>query len=133
MIVTGNDNKKLKKVLSTKLSVDDYNVFRILTNQAYRSGAISQDSPSEMLRYMITPVVDGFRKIPGFSLLQIQDSLVIWILHITIQEFTYSASGSAYNLLLTVHNDLNCRLGNIIKLSVYLIIYHITQFPRLIR
>ena len=133
MIVTGNDNKKLKKVLSTKLSVDDYNVFRILTNQAYRSGAISQDSPSEMLRYMITPVVDGFRKIPGFSLLQIQDSLVIWILHITIQEFTYSASGSAYNLLLTVHNDLNGLLGNIIKLSVYLIIHHITQFPRLIR
>jgi hypothetical protein len=64
-----DDSKKLKKVLSTKLSIDDYNVFRILTNQAYRSRAISKDSPSEMLRYMITPTVDGFRKIPGFSLL----------------------------------------------------------------
>jgi len=64
-----DDSKKLKKVLSTKLSIDDYKVFRILTNQAYRSGAIKEDSPSEMLRYMITPVVDGFRKIPGFSLL----------------------------------------------------------------
>ena len=62
------DNKKLKKVLSTKLSIEDYNVFKILTNQAYRDGAISEDSPSEMLRYMITPAVDGFRKIPGFSL-----------------------------------------------------------------
>jgi hypothetical protein len=66
MIATGNDNKKLKKVLSTKLSTEDYNVFRILTNQAYRSGAISQDSPSEMLRYMITPVVDGFRRYQDF-------------------------------------------------------------------
>jgi len=64
-----DDSKKLKKVLSTKLPIDDYKVFRILTNQAYRSGAISEDSPSEMLRYMITPVIDGFRKIPGFSLL----------------------------------------------------------------
>jgi hypothetical protein len=70
MTVVDNGNKKLKKVLSTKLSIDDYTVFRILTNQAYRSGAISQDSPSEMLRYMITPIVDGFRKIPGFPLLQ---------------------------------------------------------------
>jgi len=64
-----DDSKKLTKVLSTKLSIDDYKVFRILTNQAYRDGAINEDSPSEMLRYMITPVVDGFRKIPGFSLL----------------------------------------------------------------
>lgn len=64
-----DDSKKLKKVLSTKLSIDDYKVFRILTNRAYRDGAISEDSPSEMLRYMITPIVDGFRKIPGFSLL----------------------------------------------------------------
>lgn len=64
-----SERKKLTKVLSTKLSIDDYNVFRILTNQAYRSRAIGQDSPSEMLRYMITPAVDGFRKIPGFSLL----------------------------------------------------------------
>jgi PleD family two-component response regulator len=64
-----DDSKKLTKVLSTKLSMEDYNVFRILTNQAYRSGVISEDSPSEMLRYMITPLVDGFRKIPGFLLL----------------------------------------------------------------
>ena len=54
----GSERKKLAKVLSTKLSIDDYNVFRILTNQAYRSGAIREDGPSEMLRYMITPVVD---------------------------------------------------------------------------
>jgi hypothetical protein len=64
-----HDGKKLRKVLSTKLSTEDYKVFRILTNHAYRVETINQDSPSEMLRYMMTPVIDGFRKLPGFSLL----------------------------------------------------------------
>lgn len=62
--------KKLTMVLSTKLSREDYAVFRILTNHAYRYGNISQDRPSEMLRYIISPVIDNFRRIPGFSLLK---------------------------------------------------------------
>lgn len=62
--------KKLKKVLSTKLSIDDYKAFRILTNEAYRYGAIKEDAPSEMLRYILSPVFDGFRKLPEFSLLK---------------------------------------------------------------
>ena len=63
--------KKLTKVLSTKLSSEDYKVFRILTNQAYSWGNITQDSPSEMLRYIITVAIDDFRKVPGlFSLLK---------------------------------------------------------------
>jgi hypothetical protein len=61
--------KKLSKVLSTKLSIEDYKLFRVLTNHAYRNGAIHQDSPSEMLRYIMTPVIDGFRRLPVFSLL----------------------------------------------------------------
>ena len=65
-----SNRKKLKKVLSTKISIEDYNVFRIFTNHAYRNGTIKRDSPSEMLRYIITPVVDEFRKVPGFSLLK---------------------------------------------------------------
>jgi hypothetical protein len=69
-VVDIGNKKKLKKVLSTKLSIDDYKVFRILTNQAYRYGAISKDSPSEMVRYIITLMVDEFRMIPGFSLIK---------------------------------------------------------------
>ena len=64
------DTKRLKKVLSTKLSKDDYKVFKILTNRAYLNGAIKEDSPSEMLRHILTPVVDGFRKLPEFSATQ---------------------------------------------------------------
>jgi hypothetical protein len=63
------DSKKLTRVLSTKLSVEDYNLFRVMTNIAYQYKAINQDRPSEMLRFFVTPVVDGLRKQPGFSLL----------------------------------------------------------------
>jgi hypothetical protein len=69
MTVAGNGNKKLKKVLSTKLSIEDYNVFRRFTRQAYRSGAISEDSPSEMLRFFITSAFNELRNKPGLSLL----------------------------------------------------------------
>ena len=64
------DTKRLKKVLSTKLFEDDYNAFKILTNRAYLKGAIKEDSPSEMLRYILTPIVEGFRKLPEFSQLK---------------------------------------------------------------
>jgi hypothetical protein len=69
MTVAGNDNKKLKKVLSTKLSIEDYNIFRRLTNQAYRHGAISEDSPSEMLRFFITSAFNQLRNKPGLWLM----------------------------------------------------------------
>ena len=45
-----DDNKKLTKVLSTKLSIEDYNVFRVLTNIVYHYKLINQDSLSDMLR-----------------------------------------------------------------------------------
>jgi hypothetical protein len=65
-----HDNMKLVKVLSTKLSIDDYKVFRILTKEAYRHGAIKEDAPSEMLRYILIPVFEGFQKLPEFSTLK---------------------------------------------------------------
>jgi hypothetical protein len=67
------DTKRLKKVLSTKVSKDDYKVFKILTNRAYLKGTIKKDSPSEMLRHILTPIVEGFRKLPEFS--QLNDKL----------------------------------------------------------
>jgi hypothetical protein len=66
-----DDNKKLTRVLSTKLSIEDYKVFRVLTNIVYQYKLINEDRPSEMLRYIISPVFDGLCKQPGFSLLQV--------------------------------------------------------------
>ena len=37
-----DDNKKLTKVLSTKLSIEDYAVFRKLTNIIHQYGAIPE-------------------------------------------------------------------------------------------
>jgi hypothetical protein len=42
-----------KKVLSTKLSIKDYNIFQILTKLEYGSGLIREESPSELLRFTI--------------------------------------------------------------------------------
>jgi hypothetical protein len=64
-----DDNKKLTRVLSKKLSIEDYNQFRVLTNREYQYKAIDHDKPSEMLRFIVTTAVDGLRKRPGFSLL----------------------------------------------------------------
>jgi hypothetical protein len=55
--------------LSTKVSIEDYKMFQVLTNLAYRCRGIEEDSPSEMLRFFITLTVDEHRKQPGFSLI----------------------------------------------------------------
>ena len=38
------NNNKLSKVLSTKLSIDDYNAFQILTKLEYQAGLIKEES-----------------------------------------------------------------------------------------
>jgi hypothetical protein len=61
--------KKLTKIQSTKLSIEDYKALRVLTNLAYQYRGIREDSPSEMLRFIITLAVNELRNMPGFSLL----------------------------------------------------------------
>ena len=48
-----DDSKKLTKVLSTKLSIEDYNRFQKRTSDAYRNGGISKPSESEFLRFIV--------------------------------------------------------------------------------
>ena len=61
-----DDNKKVTKVISTKLSIEDHKSFRILTDLTYQYGGIKEDSTSEMLRYLISPVVELLRKQPNY-------------------------------------------------------------------
>ena len=61
-----DDNKKLIRVISTKLSIEDHKTFRILTDLTYQYGGIKEDSTSEMLRYLISPVLELLRKQPGY-------------------------------------------------------------------
>ena len=49
-----DDWKKLTKVLSTKLSIEDYNRFEKYTNYAYQAGMIEEPETSKFLRYIVT-------------------------------------------------------------------------------
>src|SRR5919112_3764367 len=53
-----NNNKKLSKVLSTKLSIDDYDAFLILTKLEYEAGLIKEESTSELLRFTIRHILN---------------------------------------------------------------------------
>jgi hypothetical protein len=48
-----NNNKKLSKVISIKLSIEDCNAFLTLTKLEYEAGLIKEQSPSELLRFTI--------------------------------------------------------------------------------
>ena len=57
MTVTAGSNKKNKKftrVLSTKLSGEDYEQFKKCTNFAYKAGVIEGPSTSKFLRFIVT-------------------------------------------------------------------------------
>ena len=52
-----NNNKKLSKLLSTKLSIEDYDALVILTKIEYEAGLIKEQSPSELLRFTIRHIL----------------------------------------------------------------------------
>jgi len=58
MDINEKNNKKLSKVLSTKLSTDDYNAILILTKLEYQAGLIKQESTSELLRFTIRHILN---------------------------------------------------------------------------
>jgi hypothetical protein len=66
----GGSKKKLSKVLSTKVTREDSRKFRVLTTIGYQNRVIKEDSPSEMLRFIITFAVSHLQNHPGFSMLQ---------------------------------------------------------------
>jgi hypothetical protein len=53
------DNKKLTKVLSTKLSIDYYNRFVIYAKTAHEQGIIDEPTPSRSLRYIASDLIEG--------------------------------------------------------------------------
>jgi hypothetical protein len=57
--VRNNTNKKLTKVVSTKLSIEDYNRFVIYTWAAYSEGIIDEPNPSRFLRFIATVFFEG--------------------------------------------------------------------------
>jgi hypothetical protein len=48
-----NDDKKLTRVLSTKLSIEYYDQFQKCTNFAYKAEVIEEPSASKFLRFIV--------------------------------------------------------------------------------
>src|SRR3954452_14902060 len=65
-----NNNKKLSNVLSTKISLDDYNAFVILTKLEYEAGLIKEESTSELLRFTIRHLLNQVHNQPEYLLLK---------------------------------------------------------------
>ena len=53
--------KKLERVVSTKLSIEDYNRFQKFTNYAYIGGFIDEPNISKFLRFIITIPFKGLQ------------------------------------------------------------------------
>jgi hypothetical protein len=68
-----NNNKKLSKVLSTKLSIEDYNSFVILTKIEYEAGLIKEQSTSELLRFTIRHILNQVHNQPEYLVLKQQE------------------------------------------------------------
>ena len=67
------NNKKLSKVLSTKLSIEDYNAFQMLTKLEYKSGLIKEESTSELLRFTIRHILKQVHSQPEYLVLKQQE------------------------------------------------------------
>jgi hypothetical protein len=59
--VNQKNNKKLSKVLSTKLSIEDYNAFLTLTKIEHEAGLIKEESTSELLRFKLRHILNQLR------------------------------------------------------------------------
>jgi hypothetical protein len=65
-----NNNKKLSKVLSTKLSIEDYNAFLTLTKLEYEAGLIKEESTSELLRFTLRHLLKQVQNQPEYLVLK---------------------------------------------------------------
>jgi hypothetical protein len=68
-----NNNKKLSKVLSTKLSIEDYNAFQMLTKLEYQAGLIKEESTSELLRFTIRHILNQLHNNLIYPILEEQE------------------------------------------------------------
>ena len=73
MDINEKNNKKLSKVLSTKLSLDDYDAFLILTKLEYQAGLIKEESTSELLRFTIRQILNQLHNNLIYPILEEQE------------------------------------------------------------
>ena len=67
------NNKKLSKVLSTKLSADDYDAFLVLTKLEHQAGLIKEENTSELLRFTIRHILNQLHNNLLYPILEEQE------------------------------------------------------------
>jgi hypothetical protein len=73
MDVNQKNNKKVSKVPSTELSIEDYNTFLTLTKLEYKAGLIKEEeSSSGLLRFTLHRLLNQLRNNPIYHLLEEQ-------------------------------------------------------------
>jgi len=70
--VNQKNSQKLSKVISTKLSIEDYNAFLILTKLEYEAGLIKEEITSELLRFTIRHILKQAHNQPEYLVLKQQ-------------------------------------------------------------
>jgi hypothetical protein len=60
--VKRNDDKKLTKVVSTKLSIESYRILQTSTSKAYQNKGINKPTISELLRFSSDLMIKGLPK-----------------------------------------------------------------------
>jgi hypothetical protein len=55
-------DKKLTRVVSTKLSIEDDNFLQQLTTVAYKDGTIKEPTKSELVRFLVTILLSKVRQ-----------------------------------------------------------------------
>jgi hypothetical protein len=55
-------NHKLTRVVSTKLSIEDYDSLQQISDIAFQYGRIKEPTKSELVRYLITLLLSAIRK-----------------------------------------------------------------------
>jgi hypothetical protein len=68
--VDQKNNKKLAKVLSTNLSIEDYNAFGLLTKIEYEAGLIKEECTSELIRFTIRHILNQVHNQPEYLVLK---------------------------------------------------------------
>jgi hypothetical protein len=68
--VNQKNYNKLLKVLSTKLSIEDYNAFLTLTKLEYEAGLIKEESTSELLKFTIRHILKQVHSQPEYLVLK---------------------------------------------------------------
>jgi hypothetical protein len=56
------NNGKLKRVVSTKLSIEDYNSLQQVSDVAFQYGRIKEPTKSELVRFLITLLLSAIKE-----------------------------------------------------------------------